>query len=205
MKSREEIMQVAKELFLEHGYRKVSMRMIAARCQMSHTLTYHYFESKEALFTAIVQPIVFSLQYVRALHNQHSGSMLAPFTDPKLRMIDEYTTIVTHCRSELSLLLQHAQDTPYAHYVEEYIESYVETGKEYFRTLRQQYPQLRTTFSPIIVRITAREFINLLHSLLDEQLTDAERRECIVDYMNYSYAGWEALMQIPTHNNSLYE
>ena len=49
-----EILEAARELFLEHGIEKVSTRQIANRVGMSQTALYVYFNSKEAMYDALV-------------------------------------------------------------------------------------------------------------------------------------------------------
>jgi AcrR family transcriptional regulator len=50
---REEILQAAKELFLEQGYEQTTMRRIADRVGISAPAVYLYFKDKEALMLAL--------------------------------------------------------------------------------------------------------------------------------------------------------
>lgn len=52
--SRERILNAARELFVKHGYRAVSMRKIANALGYSHGSIYYYFQDKADLFYAIV-------------------------------------------------------------------------------------------------------------------------------------------------------
>lgn len=52
--SRERILFAARELFVEHGYRAVSMRKIANELGYSHGSLYYYFQDKADLFYALV-------------------------------------------------------------------------------------------------------------------------------------------------------
>ena len=47
------ILGAARELFLEHGYDRTSMRMIAQRIAYSPTTIYLYFKDKDAIFHAL--------------------------------------------------------------------------------------------------------------------------------------------------------
>lgn len=49
------ILDAARELFLEHGYDRTSMRMIAQRIAYSPTTIYLYFKDKDAIFHALHQ------------------------------------------------------------------------------------------------------------------------------------------------------
>nr|WP_245961936.1 TetR/AcrR family transcriptional regulator [Quadrisphaera granulorum] len=52
---REEILDTARALFGEVGYRSASLREIAARCGISHPGLLHHFPTKEALLEAVLQ------------------------------------------------------------------------------------------------------------------------------------------------------
>lgn len=51
---RQEILDAARQLFLEHGYHATTTRMIARKTQMSDALLYRYFQSKRDLFDAVI-------------------------------------------------------------------------------------------------------------------------------------------------------
>ena len=50
---RGKILDAARELFVEHGFENVSMRMIADRIEYSPTAIYLHFRDKDALFTEL--------------------------------------------------------------------------------------------------------------------------------------------------------
>jgi AcrR family transcriptional regulator len=52
--TRERILEIARELFVTHGYRNVSMRQIARKLGYSHGALYYHFENKAELFYALV-------------------------------------------------------------------------------------------------------------------------------------------------------
>lgn len=54
----EELLETALLLFSEEGYRDVTIKRIAERLQVRHSLVYYYFESKEKLFhSALVHAV----------------------------------------------------------------------------------------------------------------------------------------------------
>jgi AcrR family transcriptional regulator len=52
--TRERILDAARELFVTHGYRNVSMRQIARELGYSHGSIYYHFENKAELFYALL-------------------------------------------------------------------------------------------------------------------------------------------------------
>lgn len=51
--TRQQIIQVATDLFCEFGYARVSLRMISEKAQISHSLIRHHFGSKEQIWYSI--------------------------------------------------------------------------------------------------------------------------------------------------------
>ena len=52
---REEILDVALQVFARHGYDRTSVRQIARLCGLSQAGVLHYFSSKEELFTEVLR------------------------------------------------------------------------------------------------------------------------------------------------------
>ena len=54
-KLREHILWVAKDVFLEMGFERASMDVVAARAETSKRSLYAHFENKEKLFLAVIE------------------------------------------------------------------------------------------------------------------------------------------------------
>src|SRR5579872_5011910 len=57
MSSRERILDAAMETFARYGYRRASMDQVADTADLTRQALYHHFESKEALFRAVVEAL----------------------------------------------------------------------------------------------------------------------------------------------------
>ncbi|OBQ46005.1 TetR/AcrR family transcriptional regulator [Halodesulfovibrio spirochaetisodalis] len=57
-KMREEIALKAASVFLEYGYKGISMRQLCKHIEMSKSAVYHYFKSKDEIFKASTEAIV---------------------------------------------------------------------------------------------------------------------------------------------------
>jgi len=55
--TRGRILDVARDMFIEKGYEKVSLREIAEAVGITKAALYYYFPTKEKLFEALVQPL----------------------------------------------------------------------------------------------------------------------------------------------------
>lgn len=54
MEPRDGILRAAQVAFARHGFRQTSMAMVAEEARLTRQALYHHFESKEALFAALV-------------------------------------------------------------------------------------------------------------------------------------------------------
>jgi AcrR family transcriptional regulator len=88
--TREQILQSARRLFLARGYRRVTMRAIAAEAGVDSALISYYFGSKHGLFGAVMRLIVSPPDVVRhslrgdpaRLPERIVGQVLATWDDP---------------------------------------------------------------------------------------------------------------------------
>lgn len=72
---RQEILDAARELFIEHGYQNVSMRKVADKIEYSPTTIYLYFKDKSELLQAICDETFAKL-------SAHLQEVTADATDP---------------------------------------------------------------------------------------------------------------------------
>lgn len=113
-KVRAGILEAAKVSFLENGYQKTSMRDIANETGITPGNIYRYFESKEALFDAVVEETYSALtdfvdvQFVVT-------DLLQPDTYAKWRnyFTDSITGLTGTHREEMLILLDRSEDTKY--------------------------------------------------------------------------------------------
>ncbi len=56
--TRQRILDAALDLFIEQGYDKTSLREIAERVGVTKAALYYHFESKDAIFRTLMQPIL---------------------------------------------------------------------------------------------------------------------------------------------------
>ena len=85
----EQIVEIAKRVFLRNGYSKTSMRDIAKEAGIGVSNIYNYFKSKDELFRHIVKPLIVDLE--RMMHEHHN--------------VNDQDQFVRYARGEGSILL----------------------------------------------------------------------------------------------------
>lgn len=61
-KSHQKIVEVARDLFMELGYRAVSTRRIAEDCGITQPTLYHHFKNKKAIYVEVLRSELFNMQ-----------------------------------------------------------------------------------------------------------------------------------------------
>ena len=65
---RQQILEAAKQEFLDKGYENSSMRVIAKKANTTMGNIYHYFDNKEALLTTLLDPVIENLNHLAEEH-----------------------------------------------------------------------------------------------------------------------------------------
>lgn len=123
----QEILEQAKKDFLHNGYRKTSVRGIAAAVDVTTGALYRYYASKEALFDAIVEEPaqeLLDLFETYAENNVPCDEDGAVLSDLPYRTTDHMKKLVAYIYEHydvFKLIASCAEGTKYAHYVERLI------------------------------------------------------------------------------------
>jgi AcrR family transcriptional regulator len=79
MTPRERILDSAAKVFGQYGYRLASMELVAQECGLTRQALYHHFDSKEALFRAVVEAVgagALEAERAAALREERAGKGL---------------------------------------------------------------------------------------------------------------------------------
>jgi len=80
MTPRERILDSAAKIFSQYGYRLASMELVAQACGLTRQALYHHFDSKEALFRAVVEAVhenALEAERAAAAREEQAGKGLA--------------------------------------------------------------------------------------------------------------------------------
>lgn len=126
MSLREEILTVSKDLLIEDGFGKLSMRKIARRANVTATSIYLHFDNKDELLLALVQESIESLKKVL------------------LSVIDDSLDAITQLQQLAKAYIQYAIDHPKEYEIIYMVrpEEMPKYPKEKFREIRSVYELL---------------------------------------------------------------
>jgi len=93
MTPRERILEPAAKVFAQYGYRLASMELVAQECGLTRQALYHHFDSKEALFRAVVETVhegALAAERAAAARGEKAGKGLADIIAAQLEAGHRY-------------------------------------------------------------------------------------------------------------------
>jgi AcrR family transcriptional regulator len=189
---RQRIQSAALEVFAERGFRRATMPEIAARAGVAAANIYRYYENKEALFAAAI-PESLADEH-RTLLERSARSLASLATGPSKAATPETRALLEFWlahRHAVVVLLERAEDTPFAGYGERFVEKLVAVSVS---ELRAAHPRLRITRAArqvltLVFDNTRRALASILASTDDETTL----REAVAAFRSYQIAGLTAL------------
>ena len=134
--SHERVKKAIKEEFLEKGFEDASIRSIGARAGMTSAGLYRHYADKEAMFDAMVEPLVDSMKSWTKKHTKKKYRILqGEASDEELfgeTFIDMITEEILPRRDEFILLMSRSGGTKYENFIHDYVE---ENQKEFLEAI----------------------------------------------------------------------
>ena len=196
----ENLLLCAQKHFLEYGFERASIREICKDAHVTNGAFYNHFEDKEALFGALVEPVV---QEVKAIYeasvNEHMElaktddlKSLWKLSEKTLSAIIEY--IYEHF-DVFRLLLMRAEGTRYSSFLDDVVCLETQVTLKFFAELRSRGIQVR--------ELAEEEWHILLHSYfasLAEVVMHNFPKEAALKYdhtlVSFFNSGWQTILGI---------
>ncbi len=207
--TREQIVEVARRMFLKRGYAKTSMRDIAAGVGIGVSNIYNYFKSKDELFRYIVSPLTAELErMMREHHNvKDQEDFLCYATGQSNGMagdhVKEYMLLINNHRDELKLLLYQSQGSSLENYIDTYTDECTQLVLEFMNEFKRNHPEYGVTQTPFTYHVHTVWMFSFISEVIKHDLPADEIRRAIEDYIQFEFGGWRTLMNTtPTNEDS---
>ncbi len=194
---RGQLIEAAKEEFLEKGYNKASLRSICAKANMTTGALYFFFKNKEDLFDEIVSKPLEELKAILAEHFEEDKEFMTKITDISEGDIDHSDIsdkIVDHIYSNYDsflLLLSGSENTVFENCVDEFVDltekSFIQMMDESLK--RMPGCEIDRYMSHWLAHITVDAFI---HEIKHDKNVETARVR-LRNIMNYLVHGWVTL------------
>ena len=145
--SHERIIRAARDEFSEYGFEKASMRRIGKRCGLTAAALYRHFDSKEAIFDAIVRPALDDLKEwikehvsksedaIRACNDFPGGKETREIWDST--EIDMMRELIYPRMEEYAMLVNKSHGSKYENFLNDFVEYQMKMMIPQFKELRQ--------------------------------------------------------------------
>ena len=200
--TREQIVVVARGIFLKKGYAKTSMRDIAAGVGIGVSNIYNYFKSKDELFRYIVTPLIAELE--RMMHDHHNMDSQEDFlnyaTGQSNMMlgdnVKEYMLLINNHRDELKLLLYQSQGSSLENYIDTYTDECTRIVRSFMDELKCKYPTCSAIHTPFTYHVHTVWMFSFISEVIKHNLSADEIHKALKDYIQFEYGGWRTLMNM---------
>ena len=194
----EKIQEAAMAEFLDKGFQGASLRQIVKNAGVTTGAFYGYFSSKEALFTAIVEPHATALMG-KFMWAQTSFAELPEEEQPQHMGVESRDYVawmvdyICRHREPVKLLLCCAEGTSYENFIHNMVEVEVESTLRYMGVLRRMgrdIPQMSRSLCHII----ASGMFNAIFEVVIHDMPYEQALRDVEQLQTFYTAGWSNLM-----------
>lgn len=116
---REKILNAALQEFFDNGYKSAAMRNIAQKAKIPTGLIYSYYKNKDALFNAVLQPVLYDWERVLSAEDDtHNESEIYGLSKAETECL---INLFNH-RQEFIILIDKSDGTKYSNEKERFIQ-----------------------------------------------------------------------------------
>lgn len=197
----EAILTAAREEFLQRGFKDASIRAITRNAGVARSNVYNYFESKDALFYAVVEPTITEIReafkrarlfWEKCLRDgKYIGTLEEELAEGKA--IVEY--IDTH-RDDLKLILLKSAGSCVEQFQEEMLEEYQQFYTSYFDYLKTHFSEkMKNEVSPFFIHTLTSSTLNFIIELVSHDIPRDKMMVYMEQTSKFYYYGLTGLME----------
>lgn len=192
------ILKIAKNEFLNKGFKAVSMRHIANETGVSLSNIYNYFKNKDEILKEVLQPLMCAIERLRSEHNKKEHININVFYSDKYMQdhVNLFSELIITYKRELDLLLFKSQGSCYENFKEDFTVRHTEMGYEYMRLMKEKYPSINIKVSDFFIHTMSSAWISIIGEVVAHNISRNEMEEFFKDYVTFTTAGWKKLMQV---------
>lgn len=195
--SHEKIMQAAKNEFLEYGFEKASTRSIARRVGMTSAALYRHFSDKEAMFTALVQPLLTRLDQVySSIRNSNYASLDSKDLDAMWndnKEIFYFLDLIFEFHDEFRLLLYCSAGTCHEHFFHDFVMMEQRETLAFLDAARQKGIQVNEIL-PEELHMLLSAYLSAIFEIVEHDFSKEQSEHYMKTLQKFFYPGWRAVL-----------
>ena len=193
-----QILECAKEEFMQKGFADASMRTIAEKAGFTTGMLYSRFADKNELFSALVKEGADKLysyfsdvqeEFAEFPAEQQKGEMHS-YTSGKMRVMMD---IIYDYFDSFKLIVLKSAGSSYEHYIDRMIDYETESTERFMRVLRESGAPVRTVRRDIN-HMLASALFNGVFEVVAHDFPKEDAMEYVDAVCEFFYAGWDKLM-----------
>ena len=197
--SHEKVKKAIKEEFLEKGFEDASIRSIGARAGMTSAGLYRHYADKEAMFNAMVEPLIESIKNWTARHTDKKFSLVDEgVPDDELfgeTFVDMIKEIILPRRDEFILLMSRSGGTKYENFIHDYVEGNQKEFLEAIRYLKEKgYPATDLSEEELHMLLSA--YLTACFEPIIHDYDDAKVEKYLNTVQEFFMPGWLKIMGV---------
>ena len=195
--SHEKIIPAAKKEFLEKGFEKASMRSIADSVGMTSAALYRHFSDKEAMFTALVQPLLDRLDEVyNTIRENNYDSLSRADLDGLWSTNKEvlyFLDLICEYREEFKLLLCCSAGTKHEHFLHDFVMLEQRETLAFLQAAREKgFPVKEILPQELHMLLSA--YIGAIFEIVCHDFSRDEAIHYLNTLQQFFYPGWRAVL-----------
>lgn len=199
------IIQAAMDEFREYGYDKASMRRIGDRCGLTAAALYRHFDSKEAMFEALVEPAVADLndwvkEHMASIGPDLSDAVSVAAAENYFNLwngteIDLMRELIYPRMEEYSMLVNSSRGSRYENFLNDLVCEHQDLMMPFFEALKDKgYNVVDLSYEELHILLTA------YYSALVEPIAHGYTLEEALRYLStieeFFAPGWKRVMGV---------
>lgn len=193
-----QILECAKEEFMQKGFADASMRTIAEKAGFTTGMLYSRFADKNELFSALVKEGADKLySYFADVQEEFAEfpaaqqvTEMQTYTSSKMRTVLD---IIYEYFDTFKLIVCHSAGSSYDRYIDRMIEYETDSTERFMRVLRESGAHVRTVRRDIN-HMLASALFNGVFEVVAHDFPKEDAMEYVDAVCEFFYAGWDKLM-----------
>lgn len=193
------ILQTARCEFLLHGFKGASMRRIAKASGVTLSNIYNYFGSKDAIFRAVLHPLLKAFNYLLESYNGEDYLTTGIFTvkSYQRKMKEDFLVIIEGYREELKLLLFRSSGSSLENFRDTFTDRQTRTAIQYMERMKAEYPRLRSDVSAFFIHTVSSWWLTVLCEIIShDELSGEEMEQFLSEFFAYCAGGWKEVVKL---------
>lgn len=194
------ILESAKQEFLQKGFLNASLRNIVKNAGVTTGACYRYYDSKEALFSALVEE---QANYVLSLYNHTVDTFeklpgeeqTVQMTDASNACMEKIMDYIYDNYEVFKLLIERSEGTVYADFVHQMVTREVDSTYTYMETLASMGHRVEPINKNVVHMIASGFFAGMFETIVHDMPRE-EAREYLSQLTRFHTAGWAELLGV---------